>query len=702
MPSLTTPPKPPECSEDEKVIRSLLWDALTWTDEDFVNRWNSLEFTLIKPLNEYSGFTESTLKAFLAFLNRVLHHKFYSLQLRAFRMICTENVMLQVGEWTLRFLDALATPAKNATCTCDKADLLSLHDIYRKYTAKAFEMNVFSSSKSMESAMRVNELVDKAVREHYDEEDISSPEFREFEEMLRSVHTISVYPSGYDRDLVDSLVSKTEFLNVSDYLSWLFLSLKFDYEYSLGNDLEKENVYETQANIVVLVMEDRPHISVGLEFSASDFLKMVGYVYNNDLMVGSLFTISLGDGPRIPVVVEKREWFKGDTFAVPISFDYEGNLEFLLNSTVTVEFAREFFEPYRKVLLALKRMAHDDIPLLSQILSPRNSSSEPKEGNLRLRRSEKQSPFTLNSKQIEAVNMSVADPNLKVNLIQGPPGTGKTFVALDIIDSLLHNLHCWDPDNEGQILIISLKNDTVDNILMSLLDDGHGVLRLGGMSTQKCLRVDFNYSALKNFENFDKNHILMCKEEKRKLLSNIKNVKRSFDRLGKGIISFSDLAPILSSAEMDYLENNSITDWLFEFEPLIESDIRIKHISSIMNSSMKEDEKKNPPDFVSLRALERRIRQGLSDLKLPFKKNSFEKILVVTSDINLHYNITVLMEYCAVNSHLKNHSWKSRPLVSLNREERWQMYGCWFWALESMHSVEMTTLISSNLDCEKR
>lgn len=134
-----------------------------------------------------------------------------------------------------------------------------------------------------------------------------------------------------------------------------------------------------------------------------------------------------------------------------------------------------FFEPYRAVLQALQDFTYDTFPMLDYFIG---WEKDPKPPAYLERASEfvvvvagrdlpqpicdpmeysawpKAEELGLDHKQHQALFTALTS---RLSLIQGPPGTGKTFLALKILDALLHNKSLWQGKIENRDLMFSMR-----------------------------------------------------------------------------------------------------------------------------------------------------------------------------------------------------------------------------------------------------
>lgn len=125
-----------------------------------------------------------------------------------------------------------------------------------------------------------------------------------------------------------------------------------------------------------------------------------------------------------------------------------------------------FFEPYRAVLQVLQNFNYETFPMLNYFLGfmkdrqpPTYITAKPASYTVfhglgremstvaDITKFEKWPDFEqmgLDKKQYEALQVAITS---RIALVQGPPGTGKTFLAIQILRTLLGNQQRWQSDD---------------------------------------------------------------------------------------------------------------------------------------------------------------------------------------------------------------------------------------------------------------
>ncbi|BES94879.1 NFX1-type zinc finger-containing protein [Nesidiocoris tenuis] len=165
-----------------------------------------------------------------------------------------------------------------------------------------------------------------------------------------------------------------------------------------------------------------------------------------------------------------------------------------------------FFPPYFYTMMALHKMLTQGVPFERYIVYANTEKSLPSYlkkdstytiGTHTLKISDQEKWLTpsalgLNESQRNAFFSCLTN---EVALIQGPPGTGKTFLALKVLESLIHNRKY----GAGPILIVCYKNYALDQILERFVGPKINVLRIGGQSKNESLSKDKNLRNVRAF-----------------------------------------------------------------------------------------------------------------------------------------------------------------------------------------------------------
>ncbi|XP_046687838.1 NFX1-type zinc finger-containing protein 1-like [Homalodisca vitripennis] len=166
----------------------------------------------------------------------------------------------------------------------------------------------------------------------------------------------------------------------------------------------------------------------------------------------------------------------------------------------TVAFPKVYFEPYFHVLNGLQKMAHERFPMEKYIIKVNSRPNPPA-----YIRGFGPRTYKINGNHYVNVLSTTSWPHLeslKLNpsqhrafqaaltnefvAIQGPPGTGKTFLAKQIVATLLDNVEMDTP-----ILVVCYKNQALDQFLEGILEKTKNIIRIGSKSQSEVLE-NFN------------------------------------------------------------------------------------------------------------------------------------------------------------------------------------------------------------------
>ncbi|XP_046738003.1 NFX1-type zinc finger-containing protein 1-like [Diprion similis] len=156
-----------------------------------------------------------------------------------------------------------------------------------------------------------------------------------------------------------------------------------------------------------------------------------------------------------------------------------------------------YFEPYFRVLNAMLHMDETNFPMRNYLVDADTSTFRPRYINLAYLRfgeiifrykgiglpvaSDQTWPsaqkLNLDEMQYKAFKSALTQ---EFALIQGPPGTGKTFLALQIIRTMLENREYWL--EHGPVLVVCLTNHALDQILDGILKYTDSIVRVGNRS----------------------------------------------------------------------------------------------------------------------------------------------------------------------------------------------------------------------------
>lgn len=153
-----------------------------------------------------------------------------------------------------------------------------------------------------------------------------------------------------------------------------------------------------------------------------------------------------------------------------------------------------YYESYRHVLAALKRMKEDNFPMKQYVVDVDTDGLPPKY-------LVNKSVYTVSGYSFDMLIESCwpSPQQLKLNqsqhqafkaaltnefvVVQGPPGTGKTFLALKIAEVLLTNA----VSNGTPLLVVCYTNHALDQFLEGILKFTNKLIRIGSQSQNEAL-----------------------------------------------------------------------------------------------------------------------------------------------------------------------------------------------------------------------
>ncbi|XP_001601379.1 NFX1-type zinc finger-containing protein 1 isoform X2 [Nasonia vitripennis] len=158
-----------------------------------------------------------------------------------------------------------------------------------------------------------------------------------------------------------------------------------------------------------------------------------------------------------------------------------------------------YFEPYLAVLTALQQMNEDNFPMEPYLVKGDRNSRPPryltsnysttlKYKNMLLPIAQGQpwppaQQLGLDESQYQAFRCALTQD---FAVIQGPPGTGKTFIALEIVSTLLSNHEHWK--RFGPIVVVCLTNHALDQFLEGILIFTDSIVRVGSRSKSEKMK----------------------------------------------------------------------------------------------------------------------------------------------------------------------------------------------------------------------
>lgn len=171
-----------------------------------------------------------------------------------------------------------------------------------------------------------------------------------------------------------------------------------------------------------------------------------------------------------------------------------------------------FFEPYKSVLSAMKLMNEDRFPMKNYLAFASKSTQLPAyfkgvnvfDENIEENREWiEEQRLSLDESQFDAYKHALTE---EFALIQGPPGTGKTYIALEIVRTLLACKRLWL--DYGPIVVVCYTNHALDQFLEGIQNHTKSIVRIGDRSksekltpfTLKEKRRGCDYERMINFD----------------------------------------------------------------------------------------------------------------------------------------------------------------------------------------------------------
>ncbi|XP_032455825.1 NFX1-type zinc finger-containing protein 1-like isoform X2 [Nasonia vitripennis] len=252
----------------------------------------------------------------------------------------------------------------------------------------------------------------------------------------------------------------------------------------------------------------------------------------------------------------------------------------MYNSTYVMLESKIYFEPYWAVLNAMKHLTENDFPMRKYLIDADNTRRLPeyirdvdslfyKYTRLPVAYDKvwpNAKSFNMDETQLNAFRSALTQ---EFSLIQGPPGTGKTFIALEIVGTLLNNQDYWK--NYGPIVVICLTNHALDQFLEGVLKYTKKVVRVGSRSQNEALKpytLMERRKAMYSYGSTDAGSMMYyVKHDMEYILRNIQKtlLQISYLNLPDAIVPLDLLKencnnPILQ----DFESNQDLLSWLIE------------------------------------------------------------------------------------------------------------------------------------------
>lgn len=233
-----------------------------------------------------------------------------------------------------------------------------------------------------------------------------------------------------------------------------------------------------------------------------------------------------------------------------------------------------YYEAYRHVLSALKRLNQKNFPMKDFIVDVntvpslpdyvlKNAVYEISTFKVSLLEEDKwptPGELKLNPSQHQAFKSALTN---KFAVIQGPPGTGKTFLALKITEVLLKN----NVSRNSPIVVICYTNHALDQFLEGILKFTQKLIRIGSQSKNESL-TKFNLNEIRKIERLERTlySSLLFKQtirEKFEIQESLESITSKIEELSsfKGILDINILKSVITSQQLDLLKDQEV-DWL--------------------------------------------------------------------------------------------------------------------------------------------
>lgn len=304
----------------------------------------------------------------------------------------------------------------------------------------------------------------------------------------------------------------------------------------------------------------------------------INWEYNKRFMVGSLLLFSDNQFQTFYLATvagrETNDLQGGVVFVsfvpgtnTPVNLFEPGTFFVMAESEV-------YYEAYRHVLSALKRLNQKNFPMKDFIVDVNTVPSPPdyvfkklvyelstfKVSLLEEDKWPTPDELKLNPSQHQAFKSALTN---KFAVIQGPPGTGKTFLALKITEVLLNNKVSGD----SPIVVICYTNHALDQFLEGILKYTQNLIRIGSQSKNESL-TKFNLNEIRKIEKFRRTSYasILYRQtirEKIEIQESLESITSKIEELNsfKGILDINILQSVITYQQLDLLKDQEV-DWL--------------------------------------------------------------------------------------------------------------------------------------------
>ncbi|XP_067856938.1 NFX1-type zinc finger-containing protein 1-like [Heptranchias perlo] len=437
---------------------------------------------------------------------------------------------------------------------------------------------------------------------------------------------IPIYPTYDDIHLIDkpyvrpNIVSG-KYPDTATYLDTHFRLLREDFVRPLRDGISKlltydrEDLKKKQIDDIRIYFDahvlgplcTQSGVFYRVQFDKT-LLKFVRWESSKRLLFGSLLCLSKDNfETMVFATVAHRSIEELSEGIITLSFTEGCRLQLVdiksTDSFLMVE-TTAYFEAYRHVLIGLKEIRNNELPLQKYIVHCQTNVAEPKylkcgcqnytlkplmekqalktpkrpskttscDNMLNFNLSSSQNSdfdvrdFTkwpskkelnLDESQMHAIQMALTN---ELVLVQGPPGTGKTFLGLKIIKVLLANMANMDIW-QSPILVVCYTNHALDQFLEGIhtfLETG--LVRVGGRSSSEILNK-FSMRVLRREKDFRKNLPAYLRsmypelfQERAEIQKRIEMLAASLAASGKGVLQMYILSKYIASIHLKSLQ----------------------------------------------------------------------------------------------------------------------------------------------------
>lgn len=383
-----------------------------------------------------------------------------------------------------------------------------------------------------------------------------------------------------------------------------------------------------------------------------------------------------------------------------------------------------FYEPYRYVMAVLQDMNETIFPMKEYIVYGRKIISPP-------RYLAKNSIYEINEIQFDILKHdkwpSAKKLKMDINqyeafkgaltkeftLIQGPPGTGKSYIALQIIKTIIENMY-YTNKLTNPIMVVCLTNHSLDHFLEGVFKITKNISRFGGYSKSDILakhvaklRYRKNIWCTEFMEDDFEQNAKVLEENENFHAFNVREVERNC-----GILDLSNLMHVLTVNDYNswFQDSYDLLTWLLfnisHVDGVNPIDfIKTNNLLSLMPNNIHDYKTKDKLYCISLDGIKKycdTVQDQLSGLNLEDESNLSEK-----THLTITLKIMKTVEVYITN-HLKLYESKSFVVFknevdrdSLEISNRWLLYYNWVNLFFMMESKFLNDKYYSIFQCEE-